>query len=181
MADPVNQNTQPTDDTVRLVWEGMVESDRLSRYYGYLAHRLKRLGELLQVAAVVFGVLALCSIFYRLPGWIAFSAANFAAFSYALSSIRGYSAKADRSVEIFRQLHRMQLEWELLWNNVWSKHDDGLLPAWKKLCERQGSILERAPVELPLSRSLARRSENEANEYWSAFARDSEDGAESSS
>ena len=39
MANPLNQNTQPTDDTVRLVCEAMVESDRLSRYYGYLVCR----------------------------------------------------------------------------------------------------------------------------------------------
>ena len=98
MTEPVNPEAQPTDETVRMVWEGMVEADRLSRYYGYLAHRLKRLSELLQVAAVVLGALALSSIFYRLPGWIAFSAANFAALAFALSTIRGYSAKAELKV-----------------------------------------------------------------------------------
>ena len=171
MTEPVNPESQPSDETVRMVWEGMVEADRLSRYYGYLAHRLKRLSELLPVAAIVLGVLMLSSIFYRLPGWIAFSAANFAALAFALSMLRGYSAKADRSVEIFQQLNRLQSEWELLWNNVWSKNDDDLLSAWEKLCERQENIVERAPVELPLSRSLTRRSPNEAHEYWSAFAR----------
>lgn len=172
MTEPVKQDTQPTDDTVRLVWDGMVEADRMCRYYGYLAHRLKRLGELLRVTAIVLVALALSSsIFYRLPGWVAFSAANLAALSFALSTIRGYSAKAERSVEIFRQLHHAQSDWVLLWNNVWSKDDSELLPAWKKLSEHQGAIVERAPVELPLSRSLARRSEREADEYWSEFAR----------
>ena len=179
MTDPMNQDTQPTDDTVRLIWEGMVGANRLSRYYGYLAHRLKRLGEFLQVAAVVLGVLALSSIFYRLPGWIPFSAANFAVLAFALSTIRGYSAKANRSGEIFRQLERLQSEWELLWNNIWSKNDSELLPAWKQLCERQEAIVERAPVELPLSGSLALRSQNEAHEYWSEFARNSQAANES--
>ena len=41
--------------------------------------------------------------------------------------------------------------------------------------------VELAPVELPLSRSLAPKSQNEANEYWSAFDGSSEAGAESSS
>ena len=177
MANQLNQETQPTSDTVRLVWEGMVETDRLFRYYGYLAQRLKRLGELLQVAAVVLGVLALSSIFYRLPGWIAFSAANFAVLAFALSTIRGYSTKANRSVEMFQQLGRLQTDWELLWNNVWSKNDFELLSAWEKLCERQGAIIERAPVELPLSTSLARKSQNEAHEYWSEFAHNSEAAA----
>ena len=126
------------------------------------------------VHAVVLGALALSSIFYRLPGWIVFSAANFAALAFALSMIRGYSAKAERSVEMFQQLGPLQTEWELLWNNVWLKNDSELLPAWKKLCERQGAIIERAPVELPLSGSLARKSQNEAHEYWSEFARNPE-------
>ena len=179
MANQLNQETQPTSDTVRLIWEGMVEANRLSRYYGYLAHRLKRLGEFLQVAAVVLGVLTLSSIFYRLPGWIAFSAANFAALAFALSMIRGYSAKAERIVEMFQQLGPLQTEWELLWNNVWSKNDFELLAAWKKLCERQGAIIDRAPVELPLSTSLARKSQNEAHEYWRDFARNSQAANES--
>ena len=179
MTDPTNQDTQPTADTVRLIWEGMVGANRLSRYYGYLAHRLKRLGEFLQVAAVVLGVLTLSSIFYRLPGWIAFIAANFAALAFALSMIRGYSSKADRSAKMFQQLERLQTEWELLWNNVWSKNDDELLAAWSKLCERQEAIIERAPVELPLSTSLARKSQNEAHEYWRDFARNSQASDES--
>ena len=143
----------------------------MCRYYGYLAHRLKQLSELLPVAAIVLGVLMLSSILYRLPGWITFSAANFAALAFALSMLRGYSAKADRSVEIFRQLSRIQMDWELLWNNVWSKDDGELLTAWKKLSERQLAIVEQVPNELPLSRSLAHKSQSEAHDYWSEFAR----------
>ncbi|MDE0166775.1 MAG: hypothetical protein OXH92_21240 [Bryobacterales bacterium] len=162
---------EPSGETRRLVWDNLIDSDRMCRYYGYLAHRLKRLNDLLQVSGIVLVVLTISSFLYRLPGWIVFSAVNLAALSFALSSIRGYSAKALRSNEIFRQLGRLNVEWELLWNNVSTKDDDTVLESWKKLSERQLALIERAPFDLPLSASLARKSQQEAYEYWSEFAR----------
>ena len=34
----------PTDETVRLIWEGVIGADRMCRYYGYLTVRLIRRG-----------------------------------------------------------------------------------------------------------------------------------------
>ena len=50
--------TPPTDETVRLIREEVIDADRLSRYYGYLAQRLRRLGELLGTVTVC------CSLAY---------------------------------------------------------------------------------------------------------------------
>ena len=162
---------EPSDETRRLVWDELVDSDRMCRYYGYLAHRLKWLNDLLRVSSIMLGVITITAFLCRLPGWIAFSAANLAALSFALSTIRGYSAKALRSNEIFRQLGRLNVEWELLWNNVSTKDDDTVLESWKKLSERQFAVVERAPFDLPLSPSLARKSQQEAYAFWSEFAR----------
>ena len=41
-----------------------------------------------------------------------------------------------------------------------------MVAAARALSERQGAIIDRAPRELPLSRSLACRSQREAREYW---------------
>ena len=38
-----------TDDIVGLIWEELVETDRMCRYYAYLAERLDRQGALLQM------------------------------------------------------------------------------------------------------------------------------------
>ena len=93
-----------------------------------------------------------------------------AASTFAIATIRNYSSKALRSNEIFRQLGQLNVEWELLWNNVSTKDDDTVLACWKKLSERQFAVVERAPLDLPLSPSLARKSQQEAYEYWSEFA-----------
>ena len=79
--------------------------------------------------------------------------------------IREYPAKAARSAEICRLLGAVHLEWEHLWNGVWPKDDAQIASAWKVLGERQSAIVARAPLELPLSRSLVPRSQREADQY----------------
>lgn len=163
-----------TDETVRLVWEEMVEADRMGRYYGSLAQRLKRLDHLMFYGSVTGALIALMAVVLRLEMWVALTPLNCAALAFALQTFRDYREKADRSAEIFHKLGAIQQEWELLFNNVWEKDDTELLSAWKKLSQQQLAIVERAPFELPLSPSLARRSQREADEYWSEVARSGE-------
>lgn len=77
-----------------------------------------------------------------------------------------YLDKAARSADIRRRLGEVTLEWEELWSEVYTRDDAELRAQWAALVHRQGAIIERAPVELPLSRPLARRSEREADRYW---------------
>ena len=167
-----------TDETVRLVWEEMVEADRMGRYYGSLAQRLKRLDHLLLFVNGLGAMIAIMAIVLRLPMWVALIGLICAVLAFALQTLRDYSAKSYQSADIFRQLGSIRLEWELLFNNIWEKDDTELLSAWKKLSQQQLAIVERAPLELPLSPSLARRSQREADEYWSEAARSGEIPAE---
>ena len=161
---------EPSDETRRLVWDELVDSDRMCRYYGYLTLRFRKLDQLLQFIAVFAAFAGLSGVLLRLP-WITFACLAVAASAFAISTIRNYSEKALRSNEIFRQLGPLNVEWELLWNNVSTKDDDTVLASWKKLSEQQFAVVERAPFDLPLSPSLARKSQQEAYEYWSEFAR----------
>lgn len=52
-----NPDSQPADDTVRLIREGMIHAEQLSRYYLYLAHRFRRLGDLLDISRRLRSVL----------------------------------------------------------------------------------------------------------------------------
>lgn len=160
---------EPTDETQQLVWDELVDCDRMCRYYGYLTHRLRNLEQLLQFVAVFAAFAGLAGVMLKLPS-IALSCLA-AASAVAISTIRNYSEKALRSNEIFRQLGRLNVEWELLWNNVRTNDDDTVLASWKKLSERQFALVERVPLDLPLSPSLARKSQQEAYDYWSEFAR----------
>jgi len=162
--------SKPSDETRRLVWDDLVDSDRMCRYYGYLTVRFRMLNQLLQLVAVFAAFSSIAGVFLRLPS-ITIACLAVAASAVAVSTIRNYSDKALRSNEMFSQLGRLKVEWELLWNHVLTKDDDTVLASWKKLSERQFAVVERAPFDLPLSPSLARKSQQEAYEYWSEFAR----------
>lgn len=57
-----------SDETVRQVWEDLVETDRMARYYGYLAQRLDRLGDLLQIGSVGAASGRLCCVTVPVTG-----------------------------------------------------------------------------------------------------------------
>ena len=161
---------EPSDETRRLVWDELVDSDRMCRYYGYLTLRFKKLDQLLQFIAVFASVSGLSGVLLQRKS-IAFACLAVAFLAFCVSTIRNYSEKALQSNEIFRQLGRLNVEWELLWNNVSTKNDDTIQASWKELSERQFAVVERVPFDLPLSPSLARKSQQEAYKYWSEFAR----------
>ncbi len=154
-----------SDETVRRVWEDRIETDRMCRYYGHLAQRLDGLGDVLQIASVGAAAGAFVSLLSQFPAWVPTAAAVATVAGIAVT-VRRYPEKAARSAEICRQLGQVHLELEHLWNGVWAKDDAELVSAWEALSERQRSIVERAPRELPLSRSLARRAQMEADRYW---------------
>ena len=114
---------EPSDETQRLVWDELVDSDRMCRYYGYLTLRFRKLDQLLQFIAVLAVLSGLSGFPLRLP-WITFACLAVAASAFAISTMRNYSDKALRSNEIFSQLGRLNVEWELLWSNVRTKDDD---------------------------------------------------------
>ena len=49
---------EPSEETRRLVWDELVDSDRMCRYYGYLTLRFRQIDQLLQFVAV-------CAAFVR--------------------------------------------------------------------------------------------------------------------
>lgn len=155
-----------TTDTVGLIWEELVETERMCRYYGYLAERLGRQGALLQIGSVGAASGAFVSLMSHFPDWAAAAASAAAAVAGAMVIVRRYPEKAARSAELFRALGREQIAWERLWGEVEEREEAELRAEWEVLSRRLAAIVERAPLELPLSRSLARRSEREGDKYW---------------
>ena len=151
-----------TDGTVRLIWEGVVESDRMCRYYGYLAVRLNRLGSLLLFAAVAASSSAVLSHLSHCPEWLAVAASTAAASAGVCLAIQKYPEKVARSAGIRRALSRQSLKWQHLWADVCDRDNAELKAAWRDLTRRQAAVVEHVPLELPLSQSLARRSRRAA-------------------
>lgn len=155
-----------TDDTVHLVWKGVIGTDRMCRYYGYLAVRLKWLGELLAIGTVSFSAGAVLTLLTHLPEWATAVTAAAAAVANLVLVIGRFQEKAARSADIRRQLTRLSTEWQNLWSDIYQREDAEVRESWSRLAQRQGEVLQNAPVDLPLSKPLARRSEREADLEW---------------
>lgn len=156
-----------SDETVQLIWEGLLDTDGMRRYYGYLTVRLERLGSILQIGAVGFGSGAFLTLVSHFPEWVTSAALAVSVIAGAILAFRKWPEKAVRSAQIYKELDRQMLEWERLWAGVYARDDAELKAAWHELASRQAPIVERAPHEVPLSRSLARRSQREADRFWS--------------
>lgn len=156
----------PTDETVRLIWEGVIGADRMCRYYGYLTVRLIRRGELLSIGTVGFSAVAALAVLAGLPEWVSLAAIAAATVAVLVAAVGRYPQKAARSGEVHRALGPLAAEWEALWSGVYGRDEADLRSAWIDLARRQGAVLERVPVELPVWNRLALRSERESDEYW---------------
>ena len=119
-----------TDETVRLIWEGVIGADRMCRYYGYLTNRLSRLGELLTIGTVSFSLGAVLTILNRLPEWVALVAIAVAVAAGVVMAVGRYPQKAARSGEVYRALGALATEWEELWSGVYERDDADLRTAW---------------------------------------------------
>ncbi len=155
-----------TDESVRHVWAGVLGSDRMCRYYGYLAHRMKRIGDLLAIGTISGSAGAVVAVLSHLPEWTSLLAMAIVGVASIAQLVGRYHEKAARSADVYRQMEGFSIEWEDLWNGVYEREDEALREDWRRLSERQAAVLERVPVELPLAEGLARRSEREADRYW---------------
>ncbi len=86
---------QLSDTTIRRHWEGVIDADRLRRYYGYLARRVRFLGDVGRAAPAGFAA-PLAGGRGLPPDWIAL-----AAMAMAAAGTRGsdHSLKANVSRE----------------------------------------------------------------------------------
>ena len=156
---------QPSDETIRLVWEGAVDADRLCRYYGYLAGRLKLLGDAAQIAAAGFSLVALAAL-AALPDRVALAALALSLAAAACGPVGRFHQKASLSGDLYGRLARISLEWQDLWAGAFERDGAELRGAWRDLSQRSLAIVERAPLDLPLWEDLAERSQREADECW---------------
>ena len=151
-------------ETTRLVWNGLCESDRLCRYYGYLAERLEKRGFGLAVAATALSSTTFAALLSPWAGASRLLAALATICGVAL--IAGHhSRKAIKGATIRRRYADLLLEWEELWSGLSKMEDIAARDRWKALSNRAIEITDGAEVELPTDETLRERSEREAYEY----------------
>ena len=167
MADRMNPDSQPANATVLLIREGMIHAEQLSRYYGYLAHRFRRLGELVGLAVVGFSLAGLFTILSTLPRWVPLLLIASTIIAVIVKAVGRYENKEVYSGDLYRQMQQLTSDWSDLYADVGHRKDEELREAWRGLSRHQRSALLYSPGELPRSDRLMRRCRQEAVEYWS--------------
>lgn len=173
-----------TQETTRLVWEGMLEADRLSRYYGYLAEKLETREQHLAIVATVLSSTAFVSLWTDLGAWNALSSLppwvvavvvslpkllTLAASIVTALLISGRnSRRALKSSTIRRRFSDLLMEWEIVWAHVQnnSKTEQYSRKRWEELTAKANDITDGADVELPLDVKLRELSQKETYDYW---------------
>lgn len=151
----------PNQESVRLVWHGLVDSDRLHRYYGYLADKYSRQETRLSWICVGLSSGAVVTVLSDHPLWAATLAALVALLNGWLV-IAKLSKRALSSASRQQRFGELQLEWEKLWSDLSAMEDDDVRRRWKDLSDRANTITEYSSVELSLDQRLRKRSEEEA-------------------
>ena len=158
-----------TKETARLVWDGMVGNDRMSRYYGYLVVRHKRSNRILRWLAAVLSSGSVVAFLFREDLGFLVSVAFIVAAG--LNIWLAESKTTDSlayCLDIHRQLSRLSVEWKDLWADVYQERDSVIRERWKDLAKQTATVISEAPSRASLIEKLATQSEEESYQYWSA-------------
>ena len=155
-------------ETVNLVWDGLLEADRLHRYYGYLTERLEKITLASIILATAFSSgAAVLWIHSTQPSdsvWLPILIGLSACLNLILF-VFNQSKSASRSVTIHSRLATMLTEWEDLWADAYTADDDEVRSRWYDLQQRMSLITEGSPSQLPPFADLVERSTKEAYSY----------------
>ena len=150
------------------VWEGMVEADRLRRYYGKLAGRMAWQDRAMAVLALVLA--SLTAILAREGHELLLPTAIATAIIAALPLIFRLGGRITEAAYCSRRLGDLSVGWKELWQEVYSlqPHDaveERLVERWKELATTVNEITalkERVPED----KKLAGATEEESYAYW---------------
>lgn len=151
------------------IWDGMVETDRMARYYGYLAGKLARREKWASVATTTFGVISAYSIANSSSGsgWM-WSATIFATLTVAASVV----PLVFRYGGIIASAAHCQSRLDLLsqrWNTLWLSRDfvdtEEALRQWQEITKEQTEITSFQSAT-PIDRKLSEATRKEAHGYW---------------
>lgn len=150
------------------IWNGMVDSDRLARYYGALASRLAQKEKVATVATPVLASLTALLMAFDVA-WldVAGILATVAASTLALVWRTGPAAvKTAYRVERIQEIHiGYKNLWQWVADGVPADDRERLREFWNNLQLGLNRITAEAATE-PIRKKLHKRSEERAYDYW---------------
>ncbi len=153
-----------SDYHVQQVWLGMLDSERLVRYYGYLAARLQS-RHLLMTAFVALGSTG--AAFTFLTGFSTTAASGLSILVAAAaiwSSYYDYSRKSVTASVMRKDCNELARQWGQLWSELQGLSDDEAAERTRALERMADDITAMAPTQLPTDDSLNEKCATEVYE-----------------
>lgn len=148
---------------VRQVWIGLLDAERLSRYYGRLAVRLQRWHFGLTVFIALCSTGAAATLIASLPGLIPTLLSLTVAAGAIWSSYANYSKKAAVASVIRSQCDDLIIDWKQLWSDLNTDRQD--IPKQVEALQRKLNEITKPALEHGLTdNALNERCTQEAYE-----------------
>ena len=116
------------------IWTGILDADRLTRYYSRLADKMRHRGRVANAFLGVASTSAVASLLAHVSPWIVAIIVVVIAVIAVWAHLSGYARKAAISVIVAKQCQSLAIDWKGLWER---QHDvPDLLSSVEALQER---------------------------------------------
>ena len=139
------------------VWFGLLDADRVARYYNALAARLRRRRRLLDALTAFGSTGAVAALLLSAPAVLPAALL----LAVALASVWSLASRCSEDgallTRVGDEVGRLADEWQLLWSEVDALGDDEARRRVAKLSEAMGRCTDGVPPELADVRRLNER------------------------
>ena len=139
------------------VWYGLLDAERVARYYNALAARLRRRRRLLDAFAAFGSTSAVASLLLSAPPWALAAFVLTSAAASVWSLVSRYGDDGALLTRVGDEMGRIAGEWQLLWSEVETLGDDEARGRVAALSEAMARCTEGVPPELADQRRLNER------------------------
>lgn len=151
-----------TEHNISQVWLGLLDAERLSRYYRAVATRLQRWHLALTAFVALGSTGAVSSLLLGAPDWVAELLAGAVAAVAVWTSYYGYASKAALMEAAGASCADLALSWRDLWARLDGLDDADARREIQSLKRREEAATARVPVHLAADTHLNERCAKDA-------------------
>lgn len=163
-------------DVCKLVWQGLENSEFLSRYYGHLAGKLTLRNQLLAVSASIASVVSALLVAQDTHWGVVVLILGTAIIS-AIGAIQAGQGRVTGAVYCQKEFDDLHISWVALWKTLPTLHETEALRKWGDLSHRANDISAMSPLN-SVDRKLLGRSEAESHKFLSLAFEEQDDREE---
>ncbi|MDE2652423.1 MAG: hypothetical protein F4107_02675 [Gemmatimonadetes bacterium] len=151
------------------VWEAMLDTDRLERYYGRRAAKLARRETVVTGATCAFAVVSAILLTVADNTQWAAVAIVITALVSIVPLLSRLGERVLSAAYCQKRLGDLSIEWSALWQEVEELPTDELRSRWQSLAQRLNEATAHKATEA-IDNKLLGLTETESDEYWTGEA-----------